>query len=72
MKSMDWRRSLIGIVCMIGVFSSPVWAEGRIAFCRDYEIYVMNSDGSNQTRLTNNGGMGPDWSPDKRVLQKKE
>ena len=49
--------------------------EGKIAFAslRDgnyeinynYEIYVMNADGSNQTRLTNNSatdGM-PSWGP---------
>ena len=31
-----------------------------------YEIYVMNSDGSNQTRLTNNQRQDnyPEWSPD--------
>lgn len=30
------------------------------------EIYVMNLDGSNQKRLTNNNGSdgGPSWSPD--------
>ncbi|HDR3891062.1 TPA: PD40 domain-containing protein, partial [Bacillus cereus] len=30
------------------------------------EIYVMNPDGSNQTRLTNNpaGDFEPSWSPD--------
>jgi hypothetical protein len=42
---------------------------GKIAFIsnRDgnYEIYVMNSDGSEQTRLTNNPTIDttPDWSP---------
>ena len=32
----------------------------------DFEIYVMNIDGSNQTRLTDNDAMDvfPDWSPD--------
>ena len=41
----------------------------KIAFASkrngDYEIYVMNNDGSNQTRLTNNPVMDTDpaWSP---------
>jgi len=32
----------------------------------NYEIYSMNADGSNQTRLTNNtaGDTSPSWSPD--------
>jgi hypothetical protein len=42
---------------------------GKIAFVIDRgngnSIYVMNADGSGQTRLTNNsGGDSPDWSPD--------
>ncbi len=45
-------------------------ATDRIAFKSlrdgDWEIYVMNGDGSGQTRLTNNPGEDgfPDWSPD--------
>ena len=52
----------------VGV-ESPVPAKGKIAFVsfRDgnQEIYVMNSDGTSQTRITNNpaGNMGPAWSP---------
>ena len=50
----------------------PAWSPvgGRIAFRSnidgDYEIYVINEDGSNQTRLTNNGrdDLGPAWSQD--------
>jgi Tol biopolymer transport system component len=37
----------------------------------DWEIYVMNADGSNPTRLTNHVGVDryPDWSPDgKQIL----
>ena len=43
---------------------------GRIAFYSDrdgnFEIYVMNADGTRQTRLTNNTeyDWGPTWSPD--------
>jgi Tol biopolymer transport system component len=43
---------------------------GKIAFMstRDgnWEIYVMNADGTNPTRLTNNDDLDqdPDWSPD--------
>jgi Tol biopolymer transport system component len=45
--------------------SSPVLpaqlAKSRIVFTSDSKIYVMNADGSNQTRLTNNPGF--DSSP---------
>jgi len=44
--------------------------EGKIAFAsdrdeEDFLIYVMNADGSNQTRLTNNpaGEYSPSWGP---------
>src|SRR5262245_33342308 len=49
---------------------TPLHANGKIAFTsyRDgnQEIYVMNSDGSNQTRITNNNIVDdhPMWSPD--------
>ncbi|HKP71847.1 MAG TPA: hypothetical protein VJT82_02850, partial [Pyrinomonadaceae bacterium] len=48
----------------------PPSANGKIAFVssRDgnQEVYVMNSDGSNQTNITNNGtyDSDPSWSPD--------
>jgi hypothetical protein len=55
----------------------PDWSSiaGKIAFTRQdrdatqqltQEIYVMNSDGSNRTRLTNNSELDqqPAWSPD--------
>jgi hypothetical protein len=50
---------------------SPAWStdSARIAFAsnRDgnFQIYVMNSDGSGQTRLTNNGAheSSPAWQP---------
>src|SRR5919112_4947129 len=39
---------------------------GKIAFMSNYEIYVMNADGTGQTRLTNNDAYDydPSWSPD--------
>src|SRR5216117_1854859 len=49
---------------------TPAWSPDgtRIAFtsARDgnWEIYVMNADGSNATRLTDNGAQMPAWSPD--------
>jgi TolB protein len=54
-----------------GEFDPP---EGRIAFVSkrdgDHEIYVMNSDGSEVSRLTNSPGpdQGPVWSPDGRRI----
>ena len=64
---------------------NPAWSPdgSRIAFVsgrdfpgitgdvtRGFEIYVMNADGSNQTRLTNNmfSDSGPSWSPDSNKI----
>ena len=49
---------------------TPSPLSGKIAFASDrdgdHEIYVMNADGSNLTRLTDNSAMDqqPQWSPD--------
>ncbi|MBM3143047.1 MAG: hypothetical protein FJ005_08450 [Chloroflexi bacterium] len=36
----------------------------------DWEIYVVNADGSNQTRLTNTSAsdLYPTWSPDSKKI----
>jgi Tol biopolymer transport system component len=55
-----------------GQNSNPAWSPdgSKIAFTSDRdgnaEIYVMNADGSAETRLTDNVGYdgGPAWSPD--------
>ena len=62
----------IGMVLCSLILVMPVVAadEGTIAFCsfRDgnSEMYVMNVNGSNQTRLTNDPAteQEPSWSPD--------
>ena len=82
MKPISWKRFitivlLISTVLLLGCFkdksnhtpptSSP---QSRIAFDSDlegfFQIYVMNADGSDQTRLTHSEGFDtmPCWSPD--------
>jgi hypothetical protein len=54
--------------------SAVLRANGKIAFTSDRdgnrEIYLMNSDGTNQVRITNNAGADdfPAWSPDGKRL----
>ena len=67
---------LAGVV-VLGLTSlmAVVDAQAQIAFISDrdgnYEIYVMDNDGNNQRRLTNNPNfdISPSWSPDgKRIV----
>jgi Tol biopolymer transport system component len=43
----------------------PSWSpdSSRIAFSRHSEMWVVNADGTNQTKLLDNG-LSPSWSPD--------
>ena len=71
---------LFSVLCVC-LMSEEVWLKnapasntGRIAFTslrdRHFEIYVMDADGGNQVRLTNNraNDTEPDWSPDGRKI----
>jgi Tol biopolymer transport system component len=76
------KMLLLGALALVGLAwlgprSAPgalVDAHGKIAFQsnRDgnYEIYVMNADGSRQTRLTKNATFdgNPSWSPNGRAI----
>ena len=62
------------IVLSLTLLMVAVDAQARIAFRSErdgnWEIYVMDDDGGNQQRLTNNRHYdgGPSWSPDgKRI-----
>jgi Tol biopolymer transport system component len=49
---------------------SPAWgSDGRIAFVREGDIYVMMEDGRDVTRLTDDGqSFAPAWSPDAQKI----
>jgi dipeptidyl aminopeptidase/acylaminoacyl peptidase len=77
-EAKDVRKRITQLIVISGLLALPVLltagclgetSPSKIAFASDrdgsYEIYVMNSDGSNQTRLTNSSeGGDPCWSPD--------
>jgi len=63
------------IILVLAPLMVVVAAQAQIAFISDrdgnYEIYVMDADGENQQRLTNNPkfDISPSWSPDgKRIV----
>ena len=64
-------RMIILVACL-WLVTSPLW--GKIAFhsrrTGTYQIYTMNSDGSNQTQITFNEARAayPMWSPDGRQI----
>jgi Tol biopolymer transport system component len=72
-----YRKILTAVCLSIFLFATAAFAQtpilrsnGKIAFTSNRdgnaEIYIMNSDGTNQVRLTNNpgGDAFPTWSPD--------
>ena len=52
--------------------SGPAWSPSgsKIAFERSSDLWVMNADGTNQTRLTNNAiiDSNPTWSPNGKEI----
>ena len=68
----DLRR----LTMVVGQDLQPVWSStGRIAFVSsrqggDYELYVMNADGTGTVRVTTSAGSDsdPSWSPDGQKL----
>jgi len=63
--------SLILVGCKGAIYYpyGPQWSPdgGKLAFIKDYEIWVMNSDGSNKINLTGtatNHDHAPTWSPE--------
>ena len=77
---MQWKDNLThlilasAIALILGPLMVAVDAQAQIVFSSDregkYEIYVMDADGKNQRRLTNNrhDDWDPSWSPDgKRI-----
>ncbi len=81
MKQEHWNYRLtkwllvVGLLTTVLMFNAcecgttPPLAQGKIAFDSDrdgnWEIYVMDADGSNPTNLTNNPAEDhfPAWSP---------
>ena len=72
-----WVVKQVSVKVAAGSGSAPKYAPkvvGRISFVSNRdgnrEIYVMNADGSGQTRLTNNteSDRDPSWSPDGRRI----
>lgn len=66
------RADGTGLV-MLGSGYDPTWSPDgqRVAFSRDFDLYVMDADGANVQRVGGNPGVGaswPTWSPDGRRL----
>jgi Tol biopolymer transport system component len=50
--------------------NSPAWSPdgSKIAFLKEQDLYIMNSDGTNQHKLTSGVRGAPAWSPDGNYL----
>ncbi len=62
------------LLCLVVFAGYTDTLEGSIAFVSDrdgdYDLFIMDADGSNQTQLTNNSSddWSPAWSPDGRRI----
>ena len=71
---LSWLLLLVTLVAVSTVSISGARRNGKIAFISDRdgnsEIYVMNPDGTNQVRITNNNidDAYPSWSPDGQTI----
>ncbi|MBW2703887.1 MAG: PD40 domain-containing protein [Deltaproteobacteria bacterium] len=77
MKSFSFGRTLMALGLVVFLFCPAAQAEhpsdGWIVWASDredsrHEIYMMQADGSNVTRLTHTGARMPMWSPDGRWI----
>jgi hypothetical protein len=65
---------LLLFILVFPIYSASADTGGKIAFANradgDNEIYIMNADGTSQTRLTNNNynDRYPSWSPDGKKI----
>src|SRR5688572_11733896 len=78
--SMDTTRWVLGIVVAIAVLGLLILApasaaispgaNGKIAFASNEELFTMDPDGSNLTRIptTSCEGLEPDWGPDGHTI----
>ncbi len=71
MRSLTYLIAVAALAVVVMVGASPggaafPGANGKIAFQRDLDIWVMNADGSGKTQLTTNiaDDRTPKWSPD--------
>ena len=68
-KTPQTLRTLCLIItgCLIWIISTPTPSDAKIVFCVDGDIFIMNDDGSQRRRVTQDATAvdgNPRWSPD--------